>query len=349
MGQILRNWRVLAASLFSVALVVGAYMLASGAVSPRQALASTESALLQQIATKDSNGDGLPDWEKQLYGIPANATTTDYFHLGMTDGEAVAKGLIVPKAVADVPIATSTVSAAVLSDPSLGPAPAQGTLTSLFAEDFFMQYASAKQGNGGQALSSTQVNSIVQQTLSDLANAAQETPAYKSMSDLTVSGSGKAALTSFAASAEQVLVSKANAATTSEVEYLKRAIQDGDAGALTYIGQIAKTYRDMAAGLSQLPVPQELATDDLALVNAFMRLSELTNDFTQYQKDPVVTMLALQLYPQAVKDMGDALIGMHQTFANENVTLSAGQPGALFVNLIPHIAQEQAASASTTP
>ena len=92
--------------LFSTVLVVGVYMFARSVESPSLAQASTEAALLQAIAAKDSDGDGLSDWEEQLYGT--SPTTTDTFKLGMTDGEAVARGLVVPKAIADIPIATSS-------------------------------------------------------------------------------------------------------------------------------------------------------------------------------------------------------------------------------------------------
>ncbi|HVM59170.1 MAG TPA: hypothetical protein VMT80_02485, partial [Candidatus Paceibacterota bacterium] len=61
MGGILgRNWRILSASLGAVALVAGAYLLARGVEHPQVAQASTESALLAQIAAKDTDGDGLP-------------------------------------------------------------------------------------------------------------------------------------------------------------------------------------------------------------------------------------------------------------------------------------------------
>ena len=116
-GNVSLNWRTIVAALFSVVLVVGAYVLARGIELPLTAQASTETALLQAIATRDSTGDGLPDWQKALYGIPLNSTTTDYFNLGMTDGEAVARGLIVPKAIADIQVTTSSDSPII--DPSL--------------------------------------------------------------------------------------------------------------------------------------------------------------------------------------------------------------------------------------
>ncbi len=68
MGRILRHWRVLGAMLISLALVIGAYVTARSVARPPTAQASEESALLKQIATRDADGDGLPDWEEALYG-----------------------------------------------------------------------------------------------------------------------------------------------------------------------------------------------------------------------------------------------------------------------------------------
>src|SRR5512133_1855569 len=132
MGKIPEHWRILAATVFSVVLVVGAYILARGIGSPPLAEASAESALLKAIAVRDSDSDGLPDWEEALYG--ADPQNPDSFRLGMTDSQAVARGLVVPKAIADIATATSSPSGEVV-DTSLPPAPAEGTLTAAFSKN----------------------------------------------------------------------------------------------------------------------------------------------------------------------------------------------------------------------
>ncbi|MBU6388354.1 hypothetical protein KGQ72_00525 [Patescibacteria group bacterium] len=341
MGQILQNWRVLAATLFSAVLVVGAYLFARGVESPQVAQASTETALLQAIATRDTSGDGLPDWEKTLYGIPINATTTDYFHLGMTDGEAVAKGLIVPKAIADISVPTSSSTAALNPDGSLPPAPADGTLTAAFAKNFLSLFLAAKQANGGADLSDSQMNDISNQALNSLSSIVVAAPDFKSMKDLAVAGSGPDALKAFAVSAEAVLLKNTSNATTSEINYLKSALLNNDATAYPHIISIAKAYRDSAVGLAMLPVPSELAADDLALVNALMRISEITTDFTRTETDPLAAMLALNQYPQTALALGTAFATIGKLYAAAGVVLPAGAPGASFVNLIENVAAEQ--------
>lgn len=319
-GESKGNWRILAAALFSAVLIGGAYMLARGVSSPAVAEASAETALLQAIATKDSNGDGLPDWEKSLYGIPINSTTTDYFNLGMTDGEAVAKGLIVPKAIADIPAATST--------------SAEDTLTDAFAKDFFTLYLSAKEANGGADLTDDQTNALSDQAMNQLLQNIASPADFKTMADIDVSGTGPDALRTFAAAAENVFKKNMGNATTSEIQSLQDAVLNGDTGALSQLASASKIYRDYAVGLAALPVPKELAADDLALINAMMLRSEVDNDFTRVNIDPLATILALQQFSQTESAFWNAFSDISTIYASAGVVLPAGTPGASFVNVI---------------
>ncbi len=341
MGKIPGTWRILGATILSAAFIVGAYVFAQGVGAPPVAQASTETALLQAIATKDSNGDGLPDWEKALYGIPVNATTTDYFHLGMTDGEAVARGLIVPTAIANIPVATSSPSA---SGGSLPPPPEAGTITAAFTKNFLTLYLSAKQANGGAPLSQADTMTIAQEALNQLAQMVTAAPDFKSARDLTVSGSGPDALRTFAAAAEAIFLKNTSNATTTEINYLKYAVEGNDATALTHIASISKAYRDAAAGLAALPVPKELSTADLMLINALARMSQITSDFARATTDPLAAILALKQYPQAVLALNTAFTYIGTTYKDAGITLPTGTPGASFVNLVADIAASRGAT-----
>lgn len=339
------NWRILAATFFSAVLVVGAYLLARGVESPSLAQASTETALLQAIATKDSDSDGLPDWEEMLYGTDPN--TTDTFQLGMTDGAAVAKGLIVPKAIADIQIATS--SQATNSDIDYAAsglaAPTEGSLTDAFSKNFFTLYVAAKQANNGNDLSDAEIQNVANEALRSLTSSIASAQDFKSTSALRVSGSGTDALRAFAANAEIMFVKNSANATTSELVYLQSVVENNDATALVHLVSIAKAYRDSAAGLSALPVPGELAASDLALVNALMRVSEIISDFARVNTDPLTAILALQQYVPAAQSLGKAFIAIGETYAAAGITFPDGTPGANLLKVIADMkARQQAAS-----
>jgi hypothetical protein len=339
----MKHWQISFAVLFSTVLVTGAYVITQTVITPQVAQASAETALLQAIATKDSDKDGLPDWQESLYGTdPQNA---DSFKLGMTDGDAVARGLIVPKAITDLPSGTSSTNPSPVDslNPSLPPAPADSTLTAQFAQTFLSLYLSARQANGGQDLSETQLSDIANQSVETLAASIQPTPDFKSLSDLNVVGSGPDAMNAFAASAEAVLLKNTNDATTTDIAYLHSALIDGNDSAYAKIASIAKGYRGSAAGLAALPVPQELAEADLLLINTLMRMSELDIDFTRVNEDPLAAILALQQYQTVATALAQVFLDIGNAYASANLSLPAGAPGALFVNMTADVQRKQAA------
>lgn len=326
------GWRVPAALIFSAALVVAAYQLASGIGNPPAALASEEAALLAAIATKDTDADGLPDWEEVLYGTDPRVVDTR--QLGMTDGEAVAKGLIVPKAIANIAAASSTPG--VSPGYGLPSAAAEGTLTDAFAKQFFTFYLEARAAKGDN-LTEGDLKAIEQKTLDALKNAVIAAPDFKRRSDLKLVGSGEGALRTYAAEAEAVLLSNKNTAKKSEIAYLSDAVQNEDTSAYAHIESIAASYRVSAAGLAALATPDVIADDALMLINALARIAEINNDFKKYPTDPLVSILALGQYPGAVSALGTAFQNIHEAYARNGIHLSIGEKGAGFVNLITEV------------
>ena len=341
MGGSLWNSRTISAAVLAVVFIGGAYYLARGTVTPPTAEASTETALLQAIATKDTDHDGLPDWEESLYGT--DPTNPDTFHLGMTDGEAVARGLIVPKAIADASVATSSGATTGAADGVPAPAP-EGTLTDAFAKNFFTLYLSTKEQNNGQALTQDQMSAVADQALAQLSESVAPAPDFKSRQDLTVSGSGADALKAYAAEAEAVFAAQGVTLPKSELAYLQDAL-NGDESAYANLDKLAGAYRRVAAGLSALAVPQELADTELALINGMARMGGSVADFERVKTDPMTAMLALEQYPKAVLAVAQALRDVQRIYAQNGASLSAGTPGAFFVNAADSIG----ASTSTKP
>lgn len=335
MGQILSNWRILGASFLSVAFIVGAYMLARGVESPALAQASTESELLQAIAKKDSDGDGLSDWEESLYGT--NPRVTDSFNLGITDGEAVAKGLIVPKAIAELPPVAA--SPTVLDEDGLPPAPREGTLTDAFTRNFLEIYAAAKQVKGGAELSNEERQRIATEAINSLSSLVTAAPDYKSARGISVSGTGPDALNVFAGEVEAVFSKNtAYEATETEVVYLKDALEHGNTAAFTYIALLAKSYRDTAVGLAMLTVPLELRDAYLLLINSLMRESQIANDLMTVNTDPLTAIVALEQYPEVVQSLRTAVANIGNKYATAGISLPPGVPGAAFVKFAMDIA-----------
>ncbi len=332
-----QNWRLLAAILVATALIIGAFIAATDVFRTTPVVASTETALLQAIATKDSDGDELTDWEEGLYGT--DPAKVDSKGLGMSDGEAVKKGLIIPEA--PTAPAPTTSSGTIAGDSELV-SPAQGSLTAAFSQVFFSYYLTAVKEKDGK-LTEEDTAAIAQKAVDELTRSVGKSPDFKMPNEIKVSGSGAEAMRAYAAAAEDVFRAYAKSKEKSELLYLQDLVMNDDLSAIPNIQLLAKSYRDVAAGLAALSVPQEVASAHLALVNAMARIGNISEDFSRVKSDPLVSVLALNQYPVTVLEMGNALIQINKLFTEQNIVVAPGTPGAFFVNVIPNVAQRQAA------
>lgn len=333
------QWRIFSAVMIALVAVIGAYMLARGIGQPRGASASAESELLAHIAAKDTDGDGLRDWEEALYGTDPRVSDTR--KLGMTDSEAVAKGLIVPLAPTSLAVGSSTTLAL---DPSM-PVPAEGTLTRAVAANLYKVYAEAVSQSQSGTLTKTQIQAMTDSVVDNLNASIAPAANYKSRGDITVSGGGPQAMKDYAAAAEAVLHANRTTARKTDIAYLSSALNDGDTAALAQIASLAAMFKSAAAGLAVLPVPVELVDQHLGLVNALARLGALNEDFTRTDTDPVAALMALKQYPIAAQQFATAFASITNVYRAKGVVLAPGEPGAGLVNLVPRVAAKQQAAA----
>jgi hypothetical protein len=330
MERTLQQWRTLGAVLFAAVLIGGAVVV-RGDYHAQGARASTESELLKAIATQDTDGDGLPDWEEALYGADPNKVDT--FGLGMSDKEAASRGLVIPKAIANID-----------ADPASTGSASSG-LTATFTEQLYARYRILYDEKGG-ALTSADLLAVTQDAFTAFSQSTKPADDLVRREDLSISGSGRDVLRGYAVAVESVLQANTHTAAESELVYLEQAVKNGDDGALIEISGIAKSYRNSAVGISKLPVPRELAGEALRLVNAFARLSGILEDFTRVRTDPLATMLALSQYPHVALALANALVDTSALYEAADVTFAPHDPGATLVHMISRVVEGQKAENS---
>ena len=337
MAWITQRWGILVATLFAVVVIVGAYLLGTGALKPLQANAISPTALLQSMATKDSDHDGLPNWEEALYGT--NPYKADTFGLGMTDGEAVAKGLIVPKAFT-VPN-TITTSTATSTITGFGQTSSPSSLTSLFAKKLLANYLVQKKLTGGAKLSKQQITIIIQQTMEQIATSTAQAAPYRTLAQIKVSGAGAVAMRAYAANVQKAFSKHTTTKVKSPLAYLQEAQQGTSTAPLAHIRAIAEIYRDGATRLAQMTVPIEVRQAHLEVINAYARMANVLDGLAKVHTDPVAAMFALAKYKKDVLALATAFTDMAKTFQTSNVILTKTDPGYSFVNLISEVAAQQ--------
>ncbi|MDB5195138.1 MAG: hypothetical protein JWO84_322 [Parcubacteria group bacterium] len=287
--------------------------------------------LLVSYAAKDTDGDVLPDWEEALYGTDPNNPHS--VSATVTDGQAVAQGLVKPKFASAT---TTPVSVASIPGTDSGPQ----TLTDQFARGLFSQYLSKQDPNNPPTPEA--IATFVEGAVNDFVNSQQIPDAYN-RGQVQVVGSGPDALLSYAASAENVFAAHTVATDRGELEYYADAVEKNDLTALAQVKKIGAAYTAIAKGYIAVPVPKEAATPHLAVANALARLGSDITDMSTMQSDPLRSYLGLAKYEIDAPAFVQAMTSLEGVYASEQVVVPSGTGGSSFYSAMV------SASTVTTP
>ncbi len=284
--------------------------------------------LLVQYADKDSDSDGLPDWEESLYGTDPNNPHS--VSPTLTDAEAVAQGLVKPRfeSATTTPINTNILP---------GVDAASQTVTGQFGRELLGQYLLQR---GGSAPSANDIATFVQQHLDQLKQSRATSDAFN-QGQVHVSGSGRDALLSYEASVETIVTDIDNGMDEDEVTSLAAAVNKGDTKALVTVRAYAARYATAARALMKLSVPQEVAESHLAFANGLMHVSESVSDMGAFDTDPLRTMLGIATYQSNVALTIKALAQMNTVFVGAQAVPGTGTLGSDFYQMTVQAASQK--------
>ncbi len=317
-----RTLRIIGALIISGALMGGAYVLSGPSfLSSRLAGAESTDELLAQYAAKDSDTDGLPDWQESLYGT--NPAVADTDGDGVSDGEAARSGLLTTQRfltdAGQTPVSVNDI-------PGITPAP--GTLTEEFSRAFFEAYMSNWQGT---PLTAEQQDALVERLLGDFSTRARA----ELTSNYTAAAvkSGNTDVLSYAAAVESII--RQNEVKEGEGQPVMLAhefIENSDRSALAKLETLSASYRAIANGLVGVTAPVSLRDEHLALIRAFDTLAKSTGSLAEYEQDPLAVLGGLALLQPSSKEIVLAMEGI-ATEILVTGTPAAGAPGALIVSV----------------
>lgn len=321
MAHSTRTIGIAVASVIALVLI-GAAVAFSGPLPFHLTKVDAESThdLLVSYTAKDSDNDGLPDWEEALYGTDPNNPHS--VNQAVTDGQAVAQGLVQPK------FATATTSTAISPSDVPGVSAAPTTVTDQFARALFSQYLLSR---GSTPPTQEEITAFVQKGVADLRSSQQE-PAAFNVGQVKVVGSGSQALAAYATQAENAFAKHTVASTQGELDYYSDAVTKNDATALKKVNEIAKGYTSTAHELIAVPAPHEVAAAHLELANALARIGGVLEDMGAISTDPMRAMIAIGAYDGAHQALIQAFAHMHTAFSDSGVTIPEGTSGYFFYN-----------------
>lgn len=318
-----RNIRIGGSVLTAILMVAGAYVL-PGLNLPQTKPVNAELTddLLASYVSKDTDQDGLPDWQEALYGTSKDNPDSDGD--GIQDGEAVRRGLLTPTALASQ-LPDDPVGEEVLP----GTAPAPGSITEQFARAFF---EAVLKESGGAPMTEEAQAALVERLLADFSARAARS-LNSSYTQVSVRTSHDVSVTAYAGSVEQILRARDVPEGVGEPLPLMQALmEEGDESARTKLRTLARSYAAITSDLVALRVPPSLTAEHLALVRSFDMLAKATTLVADYEGDPLGVIGALTVYPSAAGSMLQSLSGIAVAVLGGGEP-APGTPGALIVNI----------------
>lgn len=317
---------VIGASCLVVALVAGAYYLpplvkkqSAQATPPDTAEMATARALMQAAAEKDSDGDGLKDWEEALWHSDPNGRDTDGDGTG--DGAEVAQGRD-PTKRGDDKVDTSKSPQLVANNNS---ASSTYSLTDSVAKDLFATYMNAKAT--GQSLDPDSQSHLISSVLSRhrLPSTAKKYTEIDIQTTLSDNNSIKKYLN------ELALIFQRYPIKETEIEILNRALQTNSETELGKLTLVEESYRNTLHDLLALPVPREFIQYHLHLINENSLLLQNTSDFGAVFSDPVTALMGLGTSKSIGGDIQANISKMASVATAKGITFSTTDPGYILM------------------
>jgi hypothetical protein len=291
--------RILGALVVALMLILGAYFISNPNIfTPKTANAESTQQLLEAFA-QQKGPDGRPLWEDELIATSSTTPTA-----GITD---------------------ETDASTTNSDDA-----ASNTLTDQFARNMFTQYMTQL---GTTQPSDQDIDTFAENAITTLAQNHSQQESY-SLQEEKVAGTGPAALTSYAVTAEQAIAANTVATDESEIDYFSDAVEKNDLAALKQVAAIGQAYTGLSSALIQTSVPTEAQYAQLEIANASSRLGEDITDMSTLETDPLRAYLGLSAYQTDAPALAKGFNDMATVYQNEDVTIPEGAPGYSFYSVL---------------
>lgn len=234
---------------------------------------------INEMITKDSDGDGVPDWEEALWGTDPNNKET----FGMPDATYIANKR----------------KALNVNQPADNGTPTQ---TDNFARDFFAAYNAMKTSgqvddatikNFSSALGQKIVDSSVvdQYSEKDLKLADNDDP--QTQADYYASAAGLFAIYKESGLGDELEIAGGIASTG----------QGGDTKSEDQLQKIAGAYQEFAQKLLLVPVPKSLVQYHLEIINSANNTGIAVSNMSKMISDPVTGLSGISQYQKYSSDL----------------------------------------------
>ncbi len=288
----------------------------------------------QKVVTaleRDSDGDGLKDWEEILW--KTSPTNTDSDNDTTSDGEEVAGGRDPLKAGPNdfISIGTSTENG---THPTSGKAK---TTTEAFARDFFGKYIALVKTDGKSVSEDDQI-AIIDELLSKKYITLEPT-VYPESAIKTSTDNSKTALRKYGNAIGAIFIKNSPKVVENELTIFETALDLKNAGEngdmeIQKLDEIIASYQKNVRDINSLVAPSGTKELQLALLNSLSGVLTAIESLRASYDDPILGLPTLSLYQTEVVHLGESMLQLYGYFTRNNITFTQEEGGYIFSSII---------------
>lgn len=232
---------------------------------------------IEDITTRDSDGDGVRDWEEFLWNLDPN--NKDSNGNGLPDAEELEVRKIALRGTATVATSTTT-----------------STFTDTFSREFFVAFSALKQSGN---LTTSNIDQISKQSLEALTQATIQEKYSKK--DLVLASSTSESKAIYEKNMSEIGKGLSVKTLGKELELLGRAINKPRSEKLiTELKKIQQIYLTLAERTIKIAVPSAVQNTHLELANSYYKLGAAVGGLTQIYDDPALSIVYFNEYQRAL-------------------------------------------------
>lgn len=312
-----------AVSVFiALSFVVGISLLQkNGALPAKNANVSANKFSVNVPADiqKDTDNDGLKDWEEALWGTDPNNPDSDGDET--PDGEEI-KNERNPLVVG--PEDLLSVTGKIQYDEN--GAPIYLSKTDMFGKDVFANIIALKQAGKLDAGSiESMAETLAQSVLQDPSNTL-----YGPADIIVTENTSEESLKAYGNAVGAVLLRYTSIPQEGELSIVEKALSAEDAEILKRLDPIIEIYDSVITEMLAIRVPPTMFEVHLTLVNSLAAISQSIRGMQQLISDPISGMASVGLYNYSTDLLTKALTDIRSLLAAKRISFGPLEPGRVF-------------------
>ncbi len=301
----------------------------SVSIAKKNPAANTEAGRVRESLDKDSDGDGLKDWEEVLWKTDPKNPDTDGD--GTNDNDEILAKRDPLRAGPDDALPNIAALETSAAKNITGPV-SEENITAGLAKEFGTIYFRQKFSAQGDAIDPQQFSAALYEEITQalVGKASQLPEGYFSVADFTAldtnaPGDMRAYINKLGSVLESVTFSGRN-----EIEIASEALMREEFDGIGELVVYSNNYRALAERMKTVPVPRELMDAHIAMANNFWRLSIIVADMSRLREDPIRGTIGMREYAEEAERGGEPLRRIVEEIKSRNFVFGESEGGSAF-------------------